>query len=304
LRRLAPTGVEIVPLAELLAADPELRAARDNRNRLEFFFTCTPALLRFLFRRDPGLEQLTYLDADLYFFADPAPLFAEFADHTIAIVEHRFPPRFQCLADKFGTYNVSWVSFRRGEVALRCLDRWREQCLGLCTDQADGRRFGDQKFLDDWPREYSDVVVLRHPGANLALWNLENVTLAERGGTVSVNGQDLLFYHFHGFEVVTPWFYGLHWSYYDLRPSRLVMRHLFEPYIRALRRADVAIAAAGGGEPVRSGSVRHDHAPGGDRGLPLASRLATAGQRWKRRVLMITGLFSRNYVLFLGDRIV
>src|SRR5947209_2795057 len=66
-----------ISLAEFEQADPALHTARQNRSRVEFYYTCTPDLPLFLFDRHPEIDLLTYLDADLYFFDDPQPVFDE-----------------------------------------------------------------------------------------------------------------------------------------------------------------------------------------------------------------------------------
>ncbi|HEX2860733.1 MAG TPA: hypothetical protein VHN79_03795, partial [Lacunisphaera sp.] len=72
MRTLASPGVHVVPLAELLAADPPLAAAQAGRSRAEFIFSLKPCLCRHLLHACPGIGLLTYLDSDLYFLGDPA----------------------------------------------------------------------------------------------------------------------------------------------------------------------------------------------------------------------------------------
>ena len=58
-------------LSELEAFDKELLDSKENRPSIEYYFTCTPSLMRWIFARRPDIDVLTYLDSDLFFFKDP-----------------------------------------------------------------------------------------------------------------------------------------------------------------------------------------------------------------------------------------
>lgn len=190
-----------VPLCDLEVADPALAGARANRTLIEYYFTCTAAFTLFLLDRNPEIELISYVDADLYFFADPAPIYEEMRGHSVGIIEHRFPESMKKL-ERYGIYNVGWVSFRRDEPGLACLGLWREQCIEWCYDRLEGDRFADQKYLDPWPGRFSGVRVIQHPGANLAPWNVARFKVHSSEGKVLVDNEILLFFHFHGLKKV------------------------------------------------------------------------------------------------------
>src|SRR6185437_13537892 len=104
---------DLVPcrLADFEAADPEVTATRPSRSTVEYYFTCSPAWMRFVLHREPDAEWVTYLDGDLYFFASPDPIYDELRDASVAISPHRFAAKIKRYA-KFGTYNVGWVGAR------------------------------------------------------------------------------------------------------------------------------------------------------------------------------------------------
>ena len=111
--------VRLIALEDFERGDDELLLAKGNRKPIEYYFTCTPSLPLYVLEHWPEVSTITYLDADLYFFADPAPLFEEFAaraDGSMAVVEHRFPPRLRA-REQYGRFNVGWLSFRRDEHA-------------------------------------------------------------------------------------------------------------------------------------------------------------------------------------------
>lgn len=184
-------------------ADAELLAVKPQRSTAEYCWTCTASLPLYVFAHQPDVDLVTYLDADLFFFSSPEPLFAELGRASILILEHCFAPRFARFAES-GKYNVEWLSFRRDENALRCLRWWRERCIEWCYDRLEDGRYGDQKYLDDWPQRFAGVQVLRNIGAGVAPWNFSNYRIEARGVEVLVDGVPLVFYHFHGLRL-TAW---------------------------------------------------------------------------------------------------
>ena len=103
LSALSIAGVSPIRLADFEHGDDGLAAAKRNRSTVEYYFTCTPSLPLFVLRHHPEVDAVTYLDADLFFFSDPAPLFEEIGASSIAIIPHRFPaanaPRFERFRD-------------------------------------------------------------------------------------------------------------------------------------------------------------------------------------------------------------
>jgi hypothetical protein len=230
LPNLIPIGLE-----EFEKDDKALRSAKENRSLVEYYFTCTPSLPLFILNRTANeVDVITYLDADLYFFASPEPLFVEMADASIMIIEHRYSPQLDHMR-VLGIYNVGWLSFRRDPRALRCLQWWRERCLEWCHDRFENDRFADQKYLDDWPTRFEQVKVLRHKGANLAPWNLANYSIQWRQGRVLVDGQPLIFYHFHALKAVASCLFDSNLGHYKTSLTSAVRRHVYVPYIQRLR---------------------------------------------------------------------
>ena len=197
LDRLDEPGVVSIGLNELEQHDPALARVKGGRTRGEYCWTATPALCRFLLDREPELEGVTYLDADLLFFADPQPLHDELGRDSVLIVPHRYAPQWAEQERAQGIYNVEWLTFRRDDRGLAVLDWWRERCIEWCYARVEDGKFGDQKYLDDWPERFEGVHVLRHPGGGLAPWNVPRHRLANDAGSITVDGEPLVFFHAH-----------------------------------------------------------------------------------------------------------
>lgn len=230
-RQLA--NVCLIALEDFERNDAALLAVKPERSLTEYYFTCTPSLPLYIFRRFPEQNILTYLDADLFFVSDPAPLFDELGQGSIGIIEHRFPSEL-CHLEMYGMYNVGWITFRRDEQGIACLEWWRERCIEWCYDRVEPGRFGDQKYLDRWPELFPGVRVLQHKGANVAPWNVSGYELTVRGGQIFVDDQPLIFYHFHGLSQIRPWLYNPRLSYYRLQMSDVLLK-VYEMYIQVLQ---------------------------------------------------------------------
>jgi hypothetical protein len=192
-----------VQLAALEAYDPMLLAVKEDRTPVEYCWTSTPAVCLYLLERDDTISEVTYLDADLMFFSDPEPLFEELADGSVLIVPHRFSPDHRRFEDLSGIYNVEFLTFRKTPDGLKALRWWRERCLEWCSAVPEPGRYGDQKYLDDWPQRFAGVKVLEHPGGGLAPWNSSNYSLRLAGSAgVLVDGRELVFYHYHALRLL------------------------------------------------------------------------------------------------------
>ena len=234
LSRLALDGMRLISRADFEIDDTALAAARGNRSAVEYYWTCSPSLPLYLFRQYPSIDLITYLDADLFFFSDPQPIFDELGDRSILIVGHRYAQAHAHYTETSGIYNVGLMSFRRDAAGLECLHWWRERCNEWCYARFEDGKYGDQKYLDDWPERFTGVVVLQHPGAGLAPWNIERYHLENAADDgILVDGVPLIFFHFHALKVIStqtvvPTIGGYNLSY-------TALARIFIPYLEALR---------------------------------------------------------------------
>lgn len=234
IERLNLPNVVPIPLHRLERQNERLAAARRARSLVEYYWTLTPTVLHWLFEEYPDVAALTYLDADLYFFSSPEPIFEEFNNHSVLIHEHRFPAEFSFL-ETYGKFNVGLLCFRRDEPGLEVLEWWRQQCLEWCYARLDDGKFGDQLYLNDWPERFCGVRVLQHIGGGVAPWNHNQYTFGQTSqGDVTVNGLPLIFFHFHGLKTWQPDIFIPAWyqQYNPVRPD--ILRYCFLPYIKVL----------------------------------------------------------------------
>lgn len=233
LAKAALRNVRLVSSRELEDADQGLVTAKMNRSRIEYYFTSKASLVLHVLNRCPEANRVTYLDADLFFFAAPELLEEELAGCSVAISPHRFSIKNKHL-EAHGLYNAGWLMFRRDPDGLACLEWWRERCLEWCRDVVDEGRYADQKYIDRFPSMFRNVRVVQHPGANLAPWNLDNVALDCTENTVRTNGRPLIFFHFHGFKRIVAGIFDAGTSRYGAKLSNVARSHVYGSYLRCV----------------------------------------------------------------------
>lgn len=227
--------IQPIRLVDFEAGDEQLAVAKGNRSLIEYYFTCTPSLPLYVMRQEPTIATIVYIDADFFFFHKPDAIEEALANHPLFAVEHRFPPELQHHAE-YGRFNVGILGFRNDAVGRACLERWREQCLEWCYDRLEGDRFGDQKYLDEWPARYPTMKILYHPGVNLAPWNLTRHKIEWNGNALLADGRPVICFHFHGLKEVNRFVYITGLNEYRVRLTPAIRKGIFQPYLKVFRR--------------------------------------------------------------------
>jgi len=290
LARLDLPGVRLISQQEFEAGDEELARAKATRSRVEYYWTCTPSLPCYVLRHNPEVDLITYLDADLYFYSDPQPIYEELGAGSILIVEHRYAPEYAHFAATSGIYNVGVMAFRQDARGLACLSWWRERCLEWCYTRFEDGKYGDQMYLDDWPERFRGVVVSEHAGAGLAPWNLTRYRVKSGDDGITVDGQPLIFYHCHGYKLASR--HTAEPADYAYRISAEVAKLLYLPYAHALQDTQRQIDASLG-RPVPLTLPAGDASVGIARQL-LAQRLLLVTPAWLALLLWRIGGWRRD----------
>ena len=226
-------NIKTVTLSQLEEWEPDLVKAKCNRSVIEYYFTLTPSIPLYILDNFSSVDVVTYIDADLYFYTTPSSLLDELSDHSILVTEHRFPAYLK-EKEKFGIFNVQFEAFRRDEQGIQCLKRWQKQCIEWCYDQLDGNRFADQKYLDEWPALYDRLSILKHKGGGVAPWNWATYPMSIQDGNIFIDGQPLVFYHFHGVKIINNCFISNGLYDFGLMPRKF-RNPLYKNYISEIR---------------------------------------------------------------------
>ncbi len=235
LAELALPGVEVITVAELEADVAELAPLKESRTRMEYYFTCTPLLIRHVMGRSPSGTAVAYLDADLFYYDSPASVFEAMGRASVGIIEHRYPARLQRRLAKYGRFNVGWVGFADDARGRECLDWWGARTLEWCSDTPEDGKYADQGYLDRFPELFADVAILSPIGMDAAPWNSARWPWTDDGRGVRVGGDPLVFFHFHGLRHVGSWWVTAQ-LVYGAPIGRVLRDGVYRPYVRALER--------------------------------------------------------------------
>jgi hypothetical protein len=214
-------NVRLLQLSKLETA--ELLTVKPIRTKGEYCWTLTPFAPKFVFEADANVNRVTYLDADLWFRKNPSAIFREFdlSGKQVLITDHAYAPEYDQSAT-CGQYCVQFMTFsREGGEAVR--KWWEDRCIEWCYARFEKEKFGDQKYLDDWPERFTDFVhVLNNKELALAPWNAMRFPYGSS-----------IFYHFHGLRIVS--IKQVNIGGYSL-PKPLI-ENIYRPYLIDLKRA-------------------------------------------------------------------
>lgn len=206
--------------------DEKLLAVKATRTRAEYCWTCGPSVI-YYFITQYNLDACTYLDADLMFYRSPQLLFDEIEDNSIAITDHYAPYDIPA-----GRYCVQFMYFKNDEWGMRALTWWRDSCIEWCYAHFEDGKYGDQKYLEQFPVKFEKVHVIKTRGAGIASWNMDQYQYDGDNWRISYKGEsyDIVFVHYHALAmessinqlILTP-------STFDIHPEQ---KFMFDYYAR------------------------------------------------------------------------
>lgn len=175
---------------------------------LEFNTNVKPRVLKYLLSNH---DKAIYLDPDIQVFAPLDCVKNELIESSIVITPHYTKPIIDNHKPtdldllKFGAYNLGFVGVSKTDEAFAFLDWWGERCLDYGFYEPQSGLGVDQKWIDLAPSFFPNLKILRHPGLNVAFWNLHERTLSKDISTYFVNREyPLIFFHFSSFSENNP----------------------------------------------------------------------------------------------------
>jgi hypothetical protein len=201
LTKLQKENLKILRFEDL--GDQELLNLFGVRPWNEICWTSAACLLSYCLKNSKADELVAYIDADCFFFQD----FLEFLDNTepqkrIFIHGHRFSEDRAEWLNKSGRFNVGVVAGFKSDEFDQCVNRWRAQVIEDCSVNQELGKCGDQSYLNEWPNLYHSLKIVDFKGAGVAPWNLNNYRLGLRETGPTVDGENIIFFHFHGLKFV------------------------------------------------------------------------------------------------------
>jgi hypothetical protein len=201
LKTLKISNLHVLHLRDF--ADLEFQSLIKVRPFRELCWTAASCLVRNVFKTDEESDFIIYVDSDCYFYSNILEMTTNWENESnIFVHEHRYSPLRELWEDSAGRFNVGVVGFRGKSVeAWKCLERWRLQVLAVCELNPDKGLCGDQTYLNEWPGLYPGLQIMKSAGEGAAPWNVEPLLALRNKDSISVDGQKLIFYHFHSLRL-------------------------------------------------------------------------------------------------------
>ena len=215
----------------------DLLAVKESRSRAEYFWTCTSSIIEYVLTNF-RVPSCTYIDADLFFYRSPRVLLEELSGaKSILITEHRYSFLARHYEQKrAGRFCVQFITFLNTYDSKAVLSEWKTKCIDWCFDRYEDGKFGDQKYLDEWPGKCKNIQIMRHPGGGVAPWNIGLYRLLKDHNSLYVierntgRKYDLIFFHFHFVRFMENKDIDLGWNHIDKSVRELI----YYPYVRLI----------------------------------------------------------------------
>ncbi len=237
-------------------------------------------------------DRVIYLDPDIYVIskfeevhtAFDAGASAVLTPHICAPLEDgKHPDDLQIL--RVGTFNLGFAAFADNRDSQTFLEWWARRLECDCRIELEAGLFVDQKFVDLAPSFLDDLKILKHPGYNVAYWNLAHRAIARtEGGSWRANGQPVRFFHFSGVSPDNPDIYSKHQNRYDASNIGKLSEALRD-YIKALN--------AHGYRESKSHPYSYDYYASGAK-LPTVVRKAYARTAPRDEALTLSTAFGES----------
>ena len=198
-----PDDVTVIPISDL-----DLPRGVNFCHRydiLELNTAVKPFAFRSLFGL--GYDLVTYFDPDICLYRNLDVIESQLDDSEILLTPHITAPVLDNYQPqevdilRAGTFNLGFLGLKRGDESRKMLDWWSDKLSQLCINDIPNGYFVDQKWMDLVPSLFNQVKVVKDAGWNVAYWNLHYRHLDFCEAKPTVNGSELVFFHFSGFNL-------------------------------------------------------------------------------------------------------
>jgi hypothetical protein len=210
----APDEIEKVQeFDEVIRAEqlgmPCFRSFIFRHNVVEACTAVKGPMFKFLFKAFPNHREFIYLDPDIFVLSRMDELLDALQKHSIILTPHLVEPEDthdaildnEVCALRHGVFNLGFLALSRHKDSYKFVEWWSDRLYNYCYADCANGLFTDQKWMDFAPSFFPGTYVLRHPGYNVAPWNLSRrKVLLAPDGTTRVGDFPVRFVHFSGMD--------------------------------------------------------------------------------------------------------
>ena len=184
---------------------PNLKSFCFKYSILEMNTNVKAHLLKYLFEKY-NLKKIAYFDPDILFTNSLQNLWNLLEKKSIVLTPHITEPIFDEKKPsehdilRSGIFNLGFIGLSKTEITKKFLDWWGNHLLEHGYNDIEKGMFTDQKWIDLVPSIFEDVYIIRHPGYNIAYWNLMQRDVKIKDKRLFVGSKPAYFFHFSGFS--------------------------------------------------------------------------------------------------------
>jgi len=196
---------------------------RKSRSFIEYCWMLTPFAIKYVLTQDPSIKELTYVDADIFFYKKISPIFDEFkkSDKDVFITEHGYHKDHD-KTQTSGKFCVQFLTFKNNDIAEIIRDEWEKKCIESTTIDYSRNIVGDQKYFDDLYNKYfNHFCVSKNLSFFQAPWTLDRF-----------KPEDAILYHFHSLRVLD----NKIKLYSGYNHGENIIKKIYFPYMKVLKK--------------------------------------------------------------------
>lgn len=234
-------GVKIIEVDSSLIPDLNQRAFYYDITELST--SIKPNIMLDLLNKD--YEVVSYIDPDIKFYQRMTEVEDALGEHNFVITPHAMTPVYDGKRPddlnflRTGAYNLGFIAVKASEEAKRFALWWMERLKFNGFSAYSAGTFTDQKWIDLLPSYFNGVKILKHPGYNIAYWNLHERNIHGELYNPEVNDSKVVFYHFSGIKIHEEGISRYQTRFIDY-PSP-ILKYMFHEYRSECRRIEEMI---------------------------------------------------------------
>lgn len=209
-------------------------------NIIELNTAVKPYYIEYFFEHF-NAQKVIYLDPDTFLFEPIDLVINQLDNFSYLLTPHSLSP----INDSYllteqvtlstGTFNLGFFAIKNDIIGNRLIDWWKQKLYKECILDTSRGYFVDQKWMNLSICYFDGFDILKHPGVNMAHWNLHERVLstAIKGKYIVNETFPLILFHFSSFKPDKPESIANWQNRYSFE-TRPDIRQLFDDYSRTV----------------------------------------------------------------------
>jgi hypothetical protein len=173
-------------------------------NLIEFNTAIKPFAVKYLAEKY-NASKIIYFDPDIIIFDSLNDIYSKLDSFDFIVTPHILTPitdesfyNHQKGALNTGIFNLGFIAINYNAESINIINWWAYHMRhhGHCNSHIG--EFYDQKIMNLLPIFSNKVLIAKHPGYNVAGWNIHERRITKSKDKFNVNNSPLVFYHYSG----------------------------------------------------------------------------------------------------------